>query len=641
MFLKKLIPSALALCVLLLSSCGQSSGSGTDSSGASPDGTPSATSANVVSLTLPTQPVAADVETEGTLITLNGTSAQAEDDGVTVADGLVTITAPGTYTVTGQLTGQLRVDVTEEEKVTLLLNGVSIQSPDSAALYVLSCPKKVVLSSAAGSVNLLADGEIYDESICDPSDGDIPDAALYSRDDLKFSGSGELYVVSSAHRGIHGKDDVEIEGSTLSVSAADDGILGKDSVSVTGGTVVIAAGGNGIRSSGTDTDPSTGIITIAGGDLSVTSEGDAIDANATLTLSGGTIALLAGGGYENGEVHAGDGFGGGGFGGGGFGGGGMGGGGRPGRMSADTGSLETTTLATTSTSTDISRKGLKAGQTVTVTGGTLSVNAADDALHCDDSIVISGGSLYLQSGDDGIHAEKELTLSGGVLEVAVSYEGLEGDIIRISGGTIRVTASDDGINAGTSTSGMGGMGGFGGGMGGFGGSASSEPTDNGLFITGGYLVVNADGDGLDSNANITMDGGLAIVYGPEGNGNGALDYGERCTFHFVSGTLLALGSSGMAEDVTVEGTAGQLAFTMNGSANTLLAITDENGNRVLCVASPKTYACVVFASDSLLKTGNTYTVSQGGTCDGTLLDGLYQGGTYTGGEVLGSLEAKG
>lgn len=632
---KTSVAAVLLSLSLLLTSCGAGGNTGSGTQASTPDGTQSATSANVVSLTLPTEPVSADVEIQGTLITLNGTSAQSEGDGVTVAEGVVTITSAGTYTITGQLTGQLRVDVSEEEKVTLLLNGVSIQSPNSAALYVLSCPKKVVVSLAAGSVNLLSDGETYDESICDPSDGDVPDAALYSRDDLKFSGSGELYVVSYAHRGIHGKDDVEIEGSTLSVSAADDGILGKDSVSVTGGTVVIAAGGNGIRSSGTDTDAATGIITIAGGDISVTSDGDAIDANATLTVSGGTIAALVGGGYENGEAHSDDNFGGGGFG------GGMGGGGRPGRMSTDTGSLETATLATTSTSTDVSHKGLKAGQTITVTGGTISVNASDDAVHCDGSIAISGGSFYLQSGDDGIHAENELNLSGGVLEVAISYEGLEGDIIRISNGTIRVTASDDGVNAGTSTTGMGGFGGGfgGGGMGGFGGSGSSEPTDNGLFITGGYLVINADGDGLDSNADITMDGGMAIVYGPESNGNGALDYGEGCTFHFVRGTLLAMGSSGMAEDVTLEGDGGQLAFTMNGSANTLLTINDENSERVLCVESPKTYSCVVFASDTLLKAGNTYTVSVGGTCDGTALDGLYKGGTCSGGETLGSLQA--
>ncbi len=442
---------------------------------------------------------------------------------------------------------------------------------------------------------------------------------------------------------------MEIESGCLFVEATDDGISGKDSVTVSGGSLAVSAGGNGIRSAGTETESGTGHITVSGGEVSVTSQGDGLDATATITLSGGTVSLLVGGGYENGEGHQDDfggGFGGGFPGGGGFGGGGGdfgGGGGRPGRMSAKSDGFSVVPLAagTSETASD-SHKGVKAGEILTVSGGTLSVNASDDAIHCDGTSLLQGGNLYLQSGDDGIHAETELDISDGVIDVATSYEGLEGDIIRLSGGTCRITASDDGINAGTSTSGMGFGGGFGGRPGGFGGgSVASEPTNNGLFITGGYTVINASGDGLDSNADISMDGGFVLVYGPESNGNGALDYGEGCVFRFTSGTLLAVGSSGMAEDVTVMGEGGQLAFTMNGQADTLLVITDESGTPVLRVTPPKSYQSVVFASDTLLKNGSTYTVSAGGTCDGTAADGWYTEGNCEGHETLGSLQAEG
>jgi formylmethanofuran dehydrogenase subunit C len=45
-----------------------------------------------------------------------------------------------------------------------------------------------------------------------------------------------------------------------------------------------------------------------------------------------------------------------------------------------------------------------------------------------------------------------------------------------------------------------------------------------LYIYGGYVFIDAEGDGLDANGAIDMTGGTVIVNGPTGNNNGALDY---------------------------------------------------------------------------------------------------------------------
>jgi formylmethanofuran dehydrogenase subunit C len=65
-----------------------------------------------------------------------------------------------------------------------------------------------------------------------------------------------------------------------------------------------------------------------------------------------------------------------------------------------------------------------------------------------------------------------------------------------------------------------------------------------LTINGGTLVVNASGDGLDSNGSIEMNDGTVVVNGPTDSMNGTLDYDS--TFNMNGGTLIGVGSSGMA-----------------------------------------------------------------------------------------------
>lgn len=94
-----------------------------------------------------------------------------------------------------------------------------------------------------------------------------------------------------------------------------------------------------------------------------------------------------------------------------------------------------------------STKGLKAGSSLTVRGGTLIIDAEDDALHSDGDLSLSGGELELASGDDGAHAEGTPTVSGGAIAISTCYEGLEGAQVDVTDGTVTLTAADDGINA--------------------------------------------------------------------------------------------------------------------------------------------------------------------------------------------------
>ena len=111
-----------------------------------------------------------------------------------------------------------------------------------------------------------------------------------------------------------------------------------------------------------------------------------------------------------------------------------------------------------------------------------------------------------------------MLIKNGTVVVERSYEGIEGTTITVDGGDITVTSSDDGVNvAGDGTSTETADTDMGGGMG---GEAANEA--NQLTINGGTLLVNADGDGLDSNGYATITGGTITVNGPTNPATGHL-----------------------------------------------------------------------------------------------------------------------
>ena len=577
--------------------------------------------------------------TNETVITL-GEAATVTGAGA-VADGsAVTVTAAGTYLIQGSAAdGRLIVDSADEEKVTLLLNGVSLSCFAGPAVLVKSAPKKVVISTVAGSVNLLSDGSGYIIPDEEQAEGEIyPNACIYSCEDLELIGDGELHITGNADKGINTKDDLKIKGGTLMVTSVGVGIRANDSLEMSGGNVTVHAGGDGVKTANTETE-GKGFLTVEGGSLYITAKGDGLSAATDLTVSGGSLVLTTtdtdGVVLEESAGNPTSSSMGGGF-------GGMGGGGRPGgpggmgESSADKAA--------------ISAKGLKAAGLLTVSGGSVTVVAQDDGIHSDGDVHIAGGSVHIRAADDGIHAEKELTVSGGVLTVAQSYEGLEALHINILGGTNRITASDDGANA---TNGMGGgmMGPGGTPPGGFpcgrprigNSSASSTATTEIPVLTfaGGYTVFNAAGDGIDSNGNIVISGGTVIVYGPTDNGNGPIDSGDGYYSVTVSGgTLLAVGSNGMAESAENAGQA-VLAASWRGtglSAGEIIGIADESGKVLAAFELPKAISSIVFSSADLTA-GETYSIVGGGSTTGTVVDGVIDPATYTGYESMGEIEA--
>ncbi|WBB48586.1 carbohydrate-binding domain-containing protein [Verrucosispora sp. WMMA2044] len=143
-------------------------------------------------------------------ITLTGASASSPSTDVTIAGRAVTITAPGTYEISGTLNdGYLSVDTAASGAVNLILNGATISNSSNAPLQVADADE-VVITLAAGTTNQLSDATRY--VYPDPST-DEPNAALFSTADLRINGTGALTVRGNAYDGITSKDGLVIESS--------------------------------------------------------------------------------------------------------------------------------------------------------------------------------------------------------------------------------------------------------------------------------------------------------------------------------------------------------------------------------------------------------------------------------------------
>ena len=205
-------------------------------------------------------------------------------DGVSVENGTITITSGGTYRITGEYSGQVKIEATKTDTVRLVLDNAKITNSTGAALNVVSAAEAMIYT-AAGTTNTVADEANYTAT-----GDDDPDAAIYSTANLTLAGEGSLSVKGSYEEGIHTTGGLVIASGTLEVNAANTGIKGKDYVDITGGIVNVTAAQDGIKSTNTD-DESMGFTRLSAGSVTVSAGDDGLKAPHTLEISGGTLNI--------------------------------------------------------------------------------------------------------------------------------------------------------------------------------------------------------------------------------------------------------------------------------------------------------------------------------------------------------------
>lgn len=575
------------------------------------------------------------------------TKVKGNTKAVSVKDNCITISAGGTYRLSGKLTkGQ--VLVTGSEKVKLYLDGVEITSPSGPAL-VCTNEKRTILSLAKGSQNILTDSA--DNADTEINGCNVSACALFAQDKLTINGSGSLTVTGSSVDGIVCKDDLKLVNGTITVEAAQDGVKGKDCVAMFGADLNVTAGNDGIKSTESN-DDTKGFLQLEQGSATVQAGGDCLQAETLVWIADGTYHLTSSGtavNTETGEVN--------------------------------------------------SSKGIHCGGDVEIAGGKLTIDAAEDGVNCTGSLELQAGEVDVTSAEDGIQADGDLTVSGGAVTitttgtVAASAQddfqpnnfgggnfGGNGNIppdnadnrqnaaasdasaipaaamqstadsstdAGASAAAAMTTAAEDATSKGIKCGGNLTM---------SGGSCTIDSTDHAvhaagtavfsgttleitsdnkgisshgdLEISGGDITIHSCTEGVESKAEMTISGGNVRILDASDDGlnTGGSDSGSYA-MTITGGTLLALSSKGMME---YPESGCLIATNCNAAAGEQISIVDKNGTVLATLQSPKAVSDVIYGigdSDSA-----DYTIVTGGTYDGTLNeDGYGEGGSVSGG----------
>lgn len=346
-------------------------------------------------------------ESEAVKITLSGKTAACNSSNVQIEDGVVTIKAAGVYVLSGTFTdGTIVVDAGDDDKVQLVLDGVSITAADYAAIYAKNADKVFVTLAEGAGNSLMVSGDYVQ------TDDNNVDAVIFAKCDLTLNGTGSLTVKDNTGHGIVSKDDLVVTGGTYTIYSQDHCLNGKDSVRIADGTFNLSCDEDGIHA-GND-DQQDGYVYIEGGDINISVGDDAIHAEGLLIITGGDIDVskscegveggkilvtggdidvisrddgfnAAGGSSGSGDNH--DGFGGG---------PGMGGV----DMDADNDAY------------------------ILITGGTININADGDGIDSNGCIGITGGSVHVLGPSDN---------GNGAMDYGICAAITGGEIVAVGG----------------------------------------------------------------------------------------------------------------------------------------------------------------------------------------------------------------
>ena len=589
-----------------------------------------------------------------TRITLDGDEVSVFGGGAYAFDGSVMITGKGKYVISGTLTdGSVIVDTDSSAKIWIMLDGADITC-STGACFDVEQADKVFLTLAEGSDNRLTTTGFSEENRTAGMDG-----AVFSRDDLTINGSGSLTVTAAEESGIVCNDELVLTGGTITVDAAADALHVNDNLRIMETQLKLKAGDDGISLTGLESE-----LYWESGTLTVTATGDGINAennirilNGALTLEAGDDGISAGGVTGMLEIT----------------------GGTVQITATDKGiaAENTVTLAGGNVEIDAEDDGISTAGLFQMENGKLAITTRDDGIHSDTAVEIRGGTVQIPSCYEGIEAVT-IDVSGGEITIYPEDDGL-----NANGGTDSFGVAGFGGRGGF-IGGPGGM--FGGpdsGMPGQAGevedggfeppmmpdenedvgpeppvmgsgeephepgtdaaagerpamtmqdAASGEMTENTetwIHVSGGSLsVINSvarDADGLDSNGDIIISGGVIRVSLTNSGSNSALDYGSESggVMEISGGEVIACGSYAMAEGFDDSSSQCSILYNIKrgAPAGTTVALEDSEGNVILSYEAPCSFSSVAISCPEM-QIGETYLIAIGDSVEEITLDSV-------------------
>ena len=195
----------------------------------------------------------------------------------------ITITSEWVYVL--QWTAKdvtIHVEAGDQDKVQIVLDGVSITNTDSPCIYVKTVDK--VFVTTTDSENTL---EVTDEFV---DDGETnTNGVIFSKEDITLNGVGTL-TINSTKNWIVSKDDLKITGGTYNITASKKTIDANDSIRILDGTFVLNAWTDWLHAENND-DDSLWYIYIWWWDFTIDALDDAIHGTSVVQIDDGNIVI--------------------------------------------------------------------------------------------------------------------------------------------------------------------------------------------------------------------------------------------------------------------------------------------------------------------------------------------------------------
>ncbi len=480
---------------------------------------------------------------------INLTDMTVSGSGVSVSENTITINEGGDFNVTGTLADGM-IYVNTEDKVKLRLSGVDISNSTGPAIFFDNVEKGFI-TITEDTENYLSDGKEYTE--------EEADAALFSNDDLEIKGNGVLNITGNYKHGIAGDDDVVIENGVINITSYEHGIKANDTLNITGGEITInAQTGKGMKA-GLELVIDDGILNIT------TEESEGLESKGILTINGGDINITS--------------------------------------AEAGINTGNESTVAETAAGESKADAPQDAQQPNNMRN---DAERPEKPPNEERQAGMRGPGV---SGFGGQRHNREMPPMADGSGIQMSEVGV-GEIPPMPEGGQRPEMPQNG----GMPQGEGNMPQHGemprGGMaqgGGFGRIDEETAAAHAITINGGKIYINALGDGIDSNGNLTINGGEIIIDGPVNNGNGSLD--SEGTMEINGGIVIAASSAGMMQ--LPRGTDGQnilrAVFDEKQAAGTVISIRNDEGEEIMSHTPQNEYQALIFSSE-LLKGNSEYTL---------------------------------
>lgn len=211
--------------------------------------------------------------------------------------------------------------------------------------------------------------------------------------------------------------------------------------------------------------------------------------------------------------------------------------------------------------------------------GTVQLNedktAVEDAdkLHKYDAAFYSKMSMNVNGGEKG----------NGVLNIDAENEGLDSELhLTVNGGNINIESGNDGIN--TNEDGV------------------SVTTINDGQLTIRVTGETGEGDGIDSNGWLVVNGGKVVAEACSTSGDAGVD--SDMGIHINGGTVVATGNM---MDKIESGGQNYVVFNLpeRQKGETDLTVKDKEGNAVLNIAPKNDFSILLFSQSDLADSGYT------------------------------------